>query len=576
MKPTTRRLAVGLFATATAFALAACSPSTPTGTTNTSAPPPANTTTTTGAPAETTTSEPPAEAATAITVRGCTPENPLIPTNTNEVCGGNVLDATEAKLVRYNPDNAAPEMDVAASIDTTDSINWTVKLNQGYMFQDGTEVKAKNFVDAWNWGAKCGNGAGGTDLLNSFFFDPIKGFTDPDGDGCNSEDTMSGLAVVDDYTFTIETSEPTSNLVVRLGYTAFAPQPDAFFADTSDGKADFAKTPIAAGPYQIVAHTDTEMVLQKFAGYSGKYVGAVDQITFKIYNDLNAAYNDVVANNLDLTDVIPAGNLVGDLWKSDLTNSDGSARWGAKDTGVIQLVTFSPMDPQLKDNVELRKAISMAWDREAVTQTIFNGARVPATGWVSPVVDGYKEGQCTSCTYDPAKAKEMFDAAGGYDGTLLIWVNADGGHMPWAEATCNQLTESLGVQCAVQTTPDFATLRGMINAKDPKLTGMFRSGWQMDYPSIENFLAPIYATGASSNNSQYSNPEFDSLLQQAAAATDAATANSLYQQAEKLLDRDFPLMPQFYQQSQYGFSSKIKSVNMTPFSTFDFGSIVLN
>jgi len=53
-----------------------------------------------------------------ISLRSCTPQNPLIPANTNEVCGGNVLDAVEAKLVHYNADTAAPELDIAQSIDT--------------------------------------------------------------------------------------------------------------------------------------------------------------------------------------------------------------------------------------------------------------------------------------------------------------------------------------------------------------------------------------------------------------------------------------------------------------------------
>ena len=59
-------------------------------------------------------------------------------------------------------------------------------------------------------------------------------------------------------------------------------------------------------------------------------------------------------------------------------------------------------------------------------------------------------------------------------------------------------------------TPDFTTLRDQIVKKEIK--GMFRTGWQMDYPSIENFLAPLYATGASSNDGEYSNPKFDAKL----------------------------------------------------------------
>ncbi len=522
----------------------------------------------TGAPAE----------ATSISIRGCTPQNPLIGTNTTEVCGGNVLDAVTAKLVHYNSDTAAPELDIAESIETTDSITFTVKLKAGYKFHDGTDVKAKNFVDAWNWAAYGPNAQ-----LNSYFFEPIEGYGDlqcgtaPNAEGeeevnCEAappaKDTMSGLAVVDDSTFTIKTSAPTSNLPVRLGYTAFIPQPDAFFADTSEGKKTFADAVIGAGPYKLVSKTDTAMELEKFADYSGAYPGSVDKVTFRVYNDLNAAYNDTVANNLDLTDVIPSDMLVADQWKTDL---DG--RFGTRDTGVIQVLSFSPKDENFK-NPDMRRAISMGFDRELITKQVFEGARTPATGWVSPVVDGYKAGQCPDCTFNPTEAKKLYDAAGGYKGTMPIGVNGDGGHQVWAEAFCNQLKNNLGMDCAVVATPDFATLRTSIRARE--LEGLYRGGWQMDYPSIENFLTPIYATGASSNDSDYSNPEFDKLLTQAAAAPSNDEANALYQQAEAILGKDNPTIPLWYQQSQFGWSTKIAEVKMTPFSTFDLSSVVLN
>jgi oligopeptide transport system substrate-binding protein len=505
---------------------------------------------------------------TEVSIRGCTPENPLIVTNTNEVCGGNVLDAVTSRLVHYNSDTAAPELDLAESIESTDQINFTVKLKQGYLFHDGTEVKAKNFVDAWNWAAYGPNGQ-----LNSYFFEPIEGYADlqcadEECAAAPAAEAMSGLAVVDDYTFTIKTVSPTSNLTVRLGYNAFAPQPDAFFADTDPKKANFAQLPIGSGPYKIVENDDQAMVLEKFADYSGQYPGSVDKVTFRIYDSTEAAYTDVVANNLDATDQIPGPQLIGDLWKDDLPD-----RWGTKDTGVIQVITFSPIDEQL-ESIEMRQALSMAVDRALITKQIFNDARTPATGWVSPVVDGYKAGACTACVFDPDKAKELYDKAGGYTGTLTISVNGDGGHQEWAEAWCNQLITNLGLDCAVNATPDFATLRKGINARE--LKGLYRGGWQMDYPSIENFLTPIYATGASSNDGDYSNPKFDDLLKQAAAASSNDEANALYQQAEAILGQDMPSMPQWYQQSQFGYSTKIKSLKMTPFSTFDLGSIELN
>ena len=97
------------------------------------------------------------------------------------------------------------------------------------------------------------------------------------------------------------------------------------------------------------------------------------------------------------------------------------------------------------------------------------------------------------------------------------------------------------LDCITKVTPDFKTLRDQIVKKEIK--GLFRSGWQMDYPSIENFLAPLYATGASSNDGDYSNPKFDAKLKEAAAAPSLDQANKLYQEAEAILGKDLPVIP---------------------------------
>ena len=179
-----------------------------------------------------------------VTVRGCNPQNPLIPSNTTETCGGNVLDAITAKLVHYNPENAAPENDIADKIETTDNQNFTITLKKGYKFQDGTEVKSKNFIDAWNYAAYGPNAQS-----SGYFMEPIEGFGDMQctDDACKAKpkaDKLTGLVAKDDYTFTIKTTEKVSNMPVRLGYSAFAPLPDSFF---SDPKA-YGEKPIGAGP----------------------------------------------------------------------------------------------------------------------------------------------------------------------------------------------------------------------------------------------------------------------------------------------------------------------------------------
>jgi oligopeptide transport system substrate-binding protein len=521
-----------------------------------------------GAEPQSEASQPGGQAGGEIVVAGCTPKNALIPGNTSETCGGDIIDAMTAKLVEYNTENAAPENDIAESIETTDNKTFTVKLKPGYKFHDGTEVKAKNFVDAWNYTAYGPNGWEG-----SYFYEPFAGYDDvqcPD-DACKQKPkakTMSGLKVVDDTTFTIQTSEPVSNLPVRLGYSAFAPMPDSFFADP---KA-FEKKPIGAGPFKIDSISNTEFVLSKFADYSGATPGNVDKLTFRIYQDPAAAYADAVGGSLDYIDEsnIPQDQFVGDAFQSDFPD-----RWSQREAGRITYIWFSSADPQLKDKPELRKAISRAIDRDLITKQIWSNTVTPATGWVSPVVDGYKADQCgDSCKFDAAAAKAAFEAAGGYEGTLTMTYNADAPNKAYSEAVCNSIKNTLGIECVAVPTVDFATMQRKIDANE--LKGIFRASWQMDYPSIENFMVPIYAKGAwppGSNWGRYENPKFDELNAKAAAATNADEANTLYQQAEALLAEDFPSAPLWYPKTTAVWSDKVTDVKVNAFGVLDFVAI---
>ena len=378
-------------------------------------------------------------------------------------------------------------------------------------------------------------------------------------------ETMSGLKVVDDTTFTIQTAEPVSNLPVRLGYSAFSPMPDSFFKDP---KA-FEKQPIGAGPFKMDSISNTEFVLSKFADFSGATKANVDKLTYRIYQDPAAAYADAVAGSLDYIDDsnIPADQLVGDAYKNDFPD-----RTSQRESLVMGWITFSPNDPQLKDNVDLRKAISRAIDRDLIVKQIFSGTRIPATGWVSPAVDGFKAGTCGDlCTFDAAAAKTAFDAAGGYKGTLTMTYNADSPNKAWSEAVCNSIKNTLGIECVAVPTVDFATFNKKLDADEVK--GIFRSAWQADYPSIENYLTPIYTKSAfppgGSNYSKYDNPEFEKLLTQAAAAKSLDEANGLYQQAEGLLATDFPTAPLWYNLTTSAWSDKVTDVKVNAFGVID-------
>jgi oligopeptide transport system substrate-binding protein len=502
-----------------------------------------------------------------ISIDGSQPENPLIPTATNETGGGNVVDAMWTGLVNYDPETGAPENAMAESIESTDNTNWTIKIKSGWKFQDGTEVTAKSYVDAWNYGAYGPNGQN-----NNYFFAPIVGYDDlnpaPAADGSTptpSVKEMSGLKVVDDTTFTVTLSSPVSVFPVMIGYTAFSPMPDSFFADP---KA-FADHPIGNGPFQFVSFTPSQSIkLTAYPDYTGPDKPKVKDVEFKIYTTPDAAYTDVVANNLDVLRQMPATALAGDLWKTDL-----AGRSVSQPISVIQTVTF-PLYDKTFDNVLLRKAISEAIDRQKIIDIAFGGTRDPATSWVTPGIDGYQAGTCgEACTYNPEQAQADLKAAGGFKGTLTLAYNADGGHKEWVDATCASIKTALSIDCQGKAYPEFGPFRTAVG--DNKMTGMFRTGWQADYPSIQNFLEPLYATGASANDGRWSNADFDNLMKEAAAAQSSDEANKLYTQSEAILAKDMPVIPMWYYAQQTGWSDRVDNVKVTWNGVIDLSSITV-
>jgi oligopeptide transport system substrate-binding protein len=511
-----------------------------------------------------------------VSISGCDPQNPFLPADTNEVCGGDPLDAITAKLVRYDNKTAAPILNIASSITTSDNINWDIKLKSGWKFTDGTPVTASSFVDAWNWDSYGPNAQN-----NSSFFAAIKGYDDlnpqPDANGnvpTPTTKTMSGLQVVNDNEFKVTMSSPQATFKTQLGYTAFAPLPKSFFADNG---ASFGAHPIGAGPYEFVSYNKGQsIVVKKNPNYQGDNKPKVDQITWKIYTTLDAAYADLQANNLDIMATLPSSALVGGKYKTDL-----QGRVVEEPSGTFQSFTFPMYDPQYggSKNVDLRKAISEAVDRETIVKTIFNSTRVPADGWVSPVVNGYKAGVCgDACVFSADKAKadyQKWESANGgpFQGTMTLSYNSDGGHKEWVDATCNSIKNTLGIDCQGKPYVDFKTLRKDVTAHT--MTGPFRTGWQMDYPAMDDFLVPLYQTKASSNDGLYSNTKFDDLMNQAAAATSSDQASKLYNEGQQVLAQDMPVVPLWYSKTIAGYSDKVGSVQFTPFGTPDPTTITL-
>ncbi|MCX4436358.1 MULTISPECIES: peptide ABC transporter substrate-binding protein [Streptomyces] len=488
------------------------------------------------------------------------PQNPLEPSNTNEVQGGKVLDMIFRGLKRYDARTGAAQNMLAQKIDTSDSQNFTITVKDGWTFSNGEPVTAQSFVDAWNYGASLKN-----NQKNAYFFGYIEGYDKVHPEtGTQSADTLSGLKVTGAHTFTVKLNQKFSTFPDTLGYVAFAPLPKAFFSD----HAAWLKKPIGNGPYTVDSYTKGSMMsLRKWGAYPGTDKAQNGGVDLKVYTDNNTAYTDLLAGNLDLVDDVPAAQLKN-------VKSDLGGRYINTPAGIIQTIAFPFYDQAWdKSGVEnVRKGLSMAINRDQITSTIFQKTRTPASDWTSPVLGaagGFQDGLCgASCRYDPAQAKKLIQDGGGLPGgQIKISYNADSGsHKEWIDAVCNSINNALGNDKACVGNPigTFADFRNQIGQH--KMPGPFRAGWQMDYPLIQNFLQPLYYTNASSNDGKWSNKDFDKLVDQANAETDKAKAIQLFQQAEGVVRDNMAAIPLWYQNGSAGYSDRISNVALNQFS----------
>ena len=183
------------------------------------------------------------------------------------------------------------------------------------------------------------------------------------------------------------------------------------------------------------------------------------------------------------------------------------------------------------------------------------------------MVAGYRDDTIGAAgEFNPTEAKALYTKAGG-PSKIIISYNGDGGHKDWVDATANQLSANLGIEVIGNAEPKFADL--LTKVEDQEDVGLFRMGWVMDYPSMENYLGPLFSTNGSSNYYGYSNPEFDALLKEGAAAATEEEAIAKYQAAEDLLAEDMPAIPLRYGQNNYGHSTKVQDVHIDVFNRVD-------
>jgi len=222
---------------------------------------------------------------------------------------------------------------------------------------------------------------------------------------------------------------------------------------------------------------------------------------------------------------------------------------------------FNLTRPPFADNPDLRRALSMAIDRDILTGKVTGRGEAPAYSWVPPGVDNHRESlvpyAAMSVEERHAAAMRAYEAAGFSKERPLeveIRYNTSDTHQRIALAIQSMWRDVLGVR-ATLINEEFQVLLSNMRAK--QVTQVFRSSWLGDYNDAHTFLQ-LMLTDAPSNMTGYSNPEFDSLVARAAEQTDPERRRHYLEEAERVLLSDHPVIPIYFFVSKHLVSPKVR------------------
>jgi oligopeptide transport system substrate-binding protein len=467
----------------------------------------------------------------------------LVSTNTNESEGGAVARALYSGLIDYVGKDYKIVNVMADSIKSTDNKVWTVKIKNGWTFHNGEPVNSDAFIRAWNVASYEPNAQGG-----SHFFERVQGYADLQGKQPKAKE-MSGLKKLDDTTLEVTLSQPFAGFPVTLGYTAFMPMAKA----CADDLKGCDEAPIGNGPFKMDGKWvhKQQIKLVRYADFKGTKPH-LDTVTFKIYEKIDTAYNDFLAGNVDIMRNLPAAKV-----------PEARAKFGPR---LIEQPSPSftfvevPLYQDAFKNKKLRQAISMAIERQPIIDAVFQGRFIPAKSFSPPDFPGGRDKTCKYCEFNPDKAKQLLTEAGGWPAgkKLELWFNAGASHEVWMQAVGDQIKKNLGIDYELKGQLQFAEY--LQNGDAKKFTGLFRLGWSPDYPLNENYLTPIYGTGGSSNNSGYSNPEFDAKIVKGDNAKSLDEAAKVYGEAEDIVGEDLPVIPMWFGKTSVAYAETVTNV----------------
>ena len=411
-------------------------------------------------------------------------------------------------------------------------------------WSDGTPLTANDFVYAWQRAVDPAQGS-----KYSFFLYPVKNaqaITEGKADVASL-----GIKAIDDKTLQVELDNPTPYFLGMLVNAVTYPVPKHIVE--KQGK-EWSKHPIGNGAFKLEKwNPQSNVILVKSDTYWDKDKVALDKVVYHVAEDKNAELARYRAGELDFTTNIPSDQV---KW----IETNLKDEYHVNNFLGTQYYGFNLTVEPFKSNAKLREALTLAIDRDILTQNVMATGETPAYGYVVPGIANYSAYQPDYAKLTQKERVERAKAAyleAGYSKdkpfkSELLYSTSDN-NKKVAIAIAAMWKENLGVEMELVNKEWKAYLADRREYK----TKIFRASWLGDYDDANTFLE-MFATGGGSNTIGLADAEYDKLLKEAAAETDKEKRAAILQQAEKRLVDGFHLIPLNYFVSKHMIKPYVK------------------
>lgn len=375
-----------------------------------------------------------------------------------------------------------------------------------------------------------------------------------------SASDISGITIIDDLTIALTIDRPKSYFLSKLSH------PTSYIVDqqaVEQGGLDWTQQPNGSGPFEIERWINDQLLVLRRNVNFHRDLARLDRVTFLIGA---AANNPLILYEQGEIDVTGVPSFALDRVR------DESNPLSQELVVVPQLsLSYIGMNVDMPpfDDLEVRQAFTRMLDRQRIADVTLRGSVVPARGILPPGMPGYNSAlPDTSVDLDAAEALLAESRYGSAEALPSITAYGSG----WVTTLDEVANDEFGIDIEVRT---YETFGDYLAALDENQFPMFSLAWIADYPDPENFLDLLFRSGSGENHMNYSNPEVDRLLDQAATETDEAERWALYQQIEQLILADAPVIPITHDVDYTLVKPYVQGLTVTPMGILDLSTVEL-